>query len=81
VKPRSYRNRPKADLRGNLHPLVQELYRLVDATGLPQSAIAARAGYNSRILTEWKRRDTPMLAAFDNVLQALGKKLAIVDME
>ena len=80
MKPRAYRNRPKADVRNNLHPLVIELYNLVETSGLPQVAIARVAGYNDRILTEWKRRDTPMLAAFDHVLRALDKKLVIMDL-
>jgi hypothetical protein len=61
------------------HPLVHELFARIDALGVPLKTIAARTGCTPHVLTRWKLRNRPKLDNFDEVLQSMGLKLAIVE--
>lgn len=61
---------------------LRALFAIIEDNDLALYKVEAAAGIGSGCLNGWKRLEVdPTLGSYVAVLQALGKKLAIVDME
>lgn len=76
AKARSRKYWPKLD---GVHPMVQELFRLIYESHLTLSAACKRAGLGERTIQGWKKQ-SPTMDRFDAVLRTVGYKLAIVSI-
>lgn len=63
-------------------PLVRHMADLIDASGVTYRELTARAGVHPNTMQYWLRENrSPMVSNMTAVLNAIGKKLAIVDID
>jgi hypothetical protein len=63
------------------HPLVRRMFVLINQENCTLEELAARSGVDSQTMNSWRSRKSPQLVTFEAVLNALGRKLQIVDQE
>jgi hypothetical protein len=63
------------------HPLIRELYVLLDQNNADLQDVARRAGLGVNSITKWRTENTPSIANLEAVLNVIGKRLVIVDAD
>jgi transcriptional regulator with XRE-family HTH domain len=61
------------------HPLVRQLFELMNEKQVMITDVAEAAGVGRRAISEWRYRSSPSLASFEAALGALGYELKIVE--
>lgn len=59
------------------HPLVQQIFMLMNEQGRTYQELADKAGVKPRVLERWRLNVMPQLHTLELVLGALGAKLTI----
>ena len=59
------------------HPLVQQIFMLMNEQGKTYQELADKAGVKPRVLERWRLNVMPQLHTLELVLGALGAKLTI----
>jgi len=71
------RGKPRKPVRSAL-PVMRDLFRIVDRTGLSYEALAKKAGCHKQSLTNWRRGEySPYLQQFENMATALGYEIVL----
>lgn len=61
----------------NAHPLVQQVFVLLDKTGMTYQELADRAKISPRLLERWRGNVQPQIGNLEKVLNALGYNIVI----
>ncbi|PWL18868.1 hypothetical protein DKP76_07350 [Falsochrobactrum shanghaiense] len=78
VRTRNHSRRP-VNCRAT-HPLVRELFRVIDATPIALSDVARLSGVNDATINAWRNGyRLPAIDKLDAVARVFGRKLAIVE--
>lgn len=72
--------RPRHPVSSKSHT-IQDLNKIIDASGLPQYEIAARAGYSQNTVSDLRRHSSAQLHTIENIGKALGYKLQWVPIQ
>ena len=71
----------KLKIPKHAHPLVRELFELMNHHGLMINDVAGPAGIARNTISEWRYRRLPSVASLEAVLNAFGFELKIVKKE
>lgn len=74
------RNANPPQIPSGVHPVIGEIFRLLDQNGVTREAVADAAGISLAGITQWKRHN-PSITTVDAVLGVFGLKLGIVPMD
>lgn len=65
----------------NCHPLVREMFELMELRAVTHRDLMRRAGLGSRTLDYWKKVSSPRVTNLEAALNTIGFRLAILPME
>lgn len=75
------RRRYNVTLPRRAHPLVRELWGHIIERQEFMSEVCTRAGVSTRTVQNWRIHRSPTVPNLEAVLNAIGKKLVIVDLD
>jgi DNA-binding phage protein len=74
---RAYRGPKATTSRSSAHPLVRELYTIMERERIGPDDLALKAGVSRSVIFKWGRYNNPYLPNFIAVLNAIGYDLKI----
>lgn len=71
----------RVDVPDHAHPLVRQLFEIMQRERLGVLDMADKSGVNKNTLKDWRTRSVPTVANLDACLHVLGYRLTVEEIE